>query len=293
MRGDYPGVAMVLALSGDKSVIDAGHRALERAEAFFNEGWRPERCSTPGVQVWRKAAAEVYGGYVPPYKSQGTIRGVPPVVMLRQILHGTTPGEGKWKEGDTGLKCKPSVRLVDKPDWQTEVWYEHFSYPWPVTDREYVYVEAWKPIGSADSSTDFQVVRAWLEHEGAPQHPDRVLLKAFVAMEIRASGPHDTTWGCAMEFNLGGLVPNFFVEQFLSEQPLLYDASTELFSGSESDGQLRSGLRTGAALMQLRLQQIRSELDSDPAHPLHGNSSVEALLTTLPPDSSISASTPV
>jgi hypothetical protein len=189
----------------DPALLAAAAAMMAKAVPFLREGWEEKPCRVAGVRVWRKGQAEHYGGYVPPFKSMGTVRNVPPMVMLRQIQDNSKEGEGRWKDGKTK---KPLIKCLEVADWQTAAWYEHLWFMWPVTDREYTYVEKWEPCTPGDrAGSAVRMARGWHEHSTAPFHPDRVVLKAYAAMELRAvNGGRDTEWECAIEFNVGGSV---------------------------------------------------------------------------------------
>ena len=88
-----------------------------------------------------------------------------------------------------GKTKKPLIKCLEVADWQTAAWYEHLWFMWPVTDREYTYVEKWEPCAPDDrSGSAVRMARGWHEHSAAPAHPDRVVLKAYAAMELRAVG---------------------------------------------------------------------------------------------------------
>ena len=72
-----------------------------------------------GGQVWRKGASEFYEGYVPPFRSKGTVRGVSPALLMTHILSDDTERQGKRRE-----RNKVEVRCLERVDWQTAVWYE-------------------------------------------------------------------------------------------------------------------------------------------------------------------------
>ena len=176
----------------------------------------------PGVEVWRKpTGAEVYGGNVPPFRSRGIVRNVSPGVLMTHILSADKAGLGKRRESN-----KPSVRNLERVDWRTDVWYERTTYPWPVSDREYVYVERWREATAEDGASVINIARLCTEHSGAPPASSAVVLQAMCAQELRAEGT-DTVWDLALEFNVGGSVPAFLIEDFLRKQTVLCAKITE------------------------------------------------------------------
>ena len=87
-------------------------------DAWSNFG-RLASVSAKKIQVWRKAASEFYEGYVPPFRSKGTVRGVSPALLMTHILSDDTERQGKRRE-----RNKVEVRCLERVDWQTAVWYE-------------------------------------------------------------------------------------------------------------------------------------------------------------------------
>ena len=94
-------------------------KAMANAATFMQSGWVESACGVAGVQVWRKAASEFYEGYVPPFRSKGTVRGVSPALLMTHILSDDTERQGKRRE-----RNKVEVRCLERVDWQTAVWYE-------------------------------------------------------------------------------------------------------------------------------------------------------------------------
>lgn len=139
---------------------------------------------------------------------------------MTHVLSADKKGQGKRRESN-----KPTVRNLERVDWRTSVWYERTTYPWPVSDREYVYIERWKETLDGDV---IKISRLCTEHDSAP--PDTgngaVVLRAMCAQEMRAHGP-DTVWDLALEFNVGGLVPAFLIEDFLRKQTVLCQETTD------------------------------------------------------------------
>ena len=177
-----------------------------------------------GVEVWRKpTGAEVYAGNVPPFRSRGVVRNVSPAVLMTHVLSSDKQGHGKRRESN-----KPVVQNLERVDWRTDVWYERTTYPWPVSDREYVYIERWRE--SQDGKV-IKICRLCTEHDSAPPDTDSgaVTLRAMCAQEMRADGP-DTIWDLALEFNVGGSVPAFLIEDFLRKQTILCNEVTETLS---------------------------------------------------------------
>ncbi len=172
-----------------------------------------------GVEVWRKpTGAEVYAGNVPPFRARGVVRNVSPAVLMTHVLSFDRQGEGKRRESN-----KPIVRNLERVDWRTDVWYERTTYPWPVSDREYVYLERWR---EAEDGNVIKISRLCAEHNDAPPDSRAVTLRAMCAQEMRAQGP-DTVWDLALEFNVGGSVPAFLIEDFLRKQTILCDEATD------------------------------------------------------------------
>ena len=124
--------------SGEAGAAAARVRAdsLGRIDEYVGSSeWIEEEFGKPGAEgmrVWRRPAAAAIEGAVAPFKPSGIVRGITPLAFALSITE-------KLSE----VKRKEECRVLQQTDPNTAV-FEKDKYPWPLADREHLFVLAWE-----------------------------------------------------------------------------------------------------------------------------------------------------
>jgi hypothetical protein len=190
--------------------------------------WRGERCV--------HYLGEDGKGRTMPFKAEGVVEGVSPETVLAHNLRLET----KWND----KKRKPVVRLVEKVNPCTAVWYEQRAMPWPIWNRESCYMETWEK--REDGS--ILVVRESIAHPGAAfDDTQMVALREFAAQLLTPDGNGNTKYVLSTEFNVGGMIPGGLIDKQLQGMAQIAQQLTGKF---KEDPALAEAMKTeGAAMM--------------------------------------------
>ena len=179
------------------------------------------------AKVWRRASAQIIEGGLPPFRTQGVVEGVSPLVLALVL----TDIEMKDHERNKPDHERSTERkLVQQLDLTTRVWWEVDKYPWPLAARETLYCERWVSDSSGDRVA---IVRTSIELPSEhPVGPGRVRAKQFVAHELERSA-NGTLHTITMEFNVGGNIPGRLVNAFLNGQTHTFRNLSRFFDSDE------------------------------------------------------------